>query len=135
MISVPGFPGLPENPRPTPAIPGLGLPDFFTDPTPDLLADPDFTLDPPGGTDSCQCDKEKKKKKPAKEREKCMQGTYTQRKKGIKYAPKRQVPCEEFESTKERKAAEKKKPPKLLRKPTTRKPKKRKRNPFESIYF
>jgi len=46
---------------------------------------------PPGGDDGGG--KEKKKKK-RKERDVCRQGTYTQRKKGIKYAPRRVVPCE-----------------------------------------
>lgn len=47
----------------------------------------------PTSDDQCQCDKPKKKKKPKGKREVCRQGTYTQREKGIKYSPRRIVPC------------------------------------------
>jgi len=70
------------------------LPEFLTDPTPDILADPEPDFDRPTSDDQCQCDKKPKKKKPKGERTLCKQGTYTQRKKGIKYSPKRLVPCE-----------------------------------------
>lgn len=92
---------LPENYRP--ARPGTRLPDFIGSPSTSLLDDPigerfPDPLPEPGDDpeqDACQCDKEPKKKKPKrKPREVCKQGTYTQRAKGIKYAPKRTVPCE-----------------------------------------
>jgi len=88
-------PGTDWNPRPIPRPPGgRSLPEFFTDPSPDILADPQFDTDMPTSDDQCQCDqKPKKKKKPKTARAVCYQGTYTQRKKGISYAPKRVVPC------------------------------------------
>jgi len=81
-----------------PPRPGTPRLDFTSDPTPDLQDDPigDRFDDPANPEqDACQCDKKpKKKKKKPQERDVCRQGTYTQRKKGIKYAPRRVVPCE-----------------------------------------
>lgn len=63
--------------------------------------------------DQCQCEKPPKKKKPkSKPRDVCYQGTYTQREKGIMYAPKRTVPCEKGAIEAQRKS----------KKPTTRRP-------------
>jgi len=89
----------PENYRPTTPQPGgTSLPDFFSDPVPDIFAEPEFDSDRPTSDDQCQCDKPpKKKKKPKQERAVCRQGTYTQRKKGISYTPHKIVPCEGVE--------------------------------------
>jgi hypothetical protein len=79
-------------PAPRPPTPGPTM-----DPYPELTGDPEaemFNEPPSANADPCDCSKQKKKKKRAKEREVCRQGTYTQRKKGIKYAPRRVVPCE-----------------------------------------
>jgi len=93
LPEMPGFPRIEDNPRPP--RPAPGLPDFFTDPSPDLLTDPSpEPLGDPDRADPCNCEKPaKKKKKPPAERAVCKQGTYTQRKKGIKYSPRRTVPC------------------------------------------
>lgn len=91
---MPGFPGIPDQYRPP--RPSTPKPDFFTSPNPDILEDPAPSPDRlPDKDDACQCDKAPKKpKKKRKERDVCKQGTYTQRAKGIKYSPKRTVPCE-----------------------------------------
>lgn len=107
---------LPENYRP--ARPAPSRPQFLTDSTPSLLEDPigerEFASDPDKPSpDACQCDKPPKKKKPkSKPREVCKQGTYTQRAKGIMYAPKRTVPCESGAIEAQRKS----------KKPKTRRP-------------
>lgn len=114
----PAIPGIPDGYRPS--VPGfdVGLPDFFTSPTPDIQDDPipegAFGEDAPGQDEQCDCaPKKKKKKKKAKERTVCKQGTYTQRAKGIKYAPRRTVPCESAPEPERKKKSSK---------PTTRRP-------------
>ncbi len=116
-VTVPGTRTTPRNPGSAPLSPffqvpvnyrpgrpgTVKLPDYFTSPNPDILDDPFRTPLPealedpqPANANPCQCEKPPKKKKPKpKKREVCMQGTYTQREKGILYAPRRQVPCQE----------------------------------------
>lgn len=96
FVGNPLLPQLPEDYRPPTGAPGgTSLPEFLTDPYPDILADPGGDVEMPTADEQCQCDKPPKKKKPkATDRDVCRQGTYTQRKKGIKYAPRRIVPCE-----------------------------------------
>lgn len=70
------------------------MPDFLTDPTPDILTDPEGNVDTPTSDDQCQCDKKpKKKKKPKQERTICKKGTYVQTKRGITYHPRETVAC------------------------------------------
>ena len=84
------------------------------------MADPWGNTDQPTSDDACQCDKPpKKKKKPKKKRDVCKQGTYTQRAKGIKYSPKRTVPCEGVIERERKSAAPKKSKPKKRRYPTS----------------
>jgi len=123
-LLTPAFPGFPspiDNPRPS-LPPTIGLPDFFTDPTPSLLEDPigdrfDGNQTP---SDACSCDKKPKKKKAKrKDRTVCKQGTYTQKAKGIKYTPRRTVPCDEPVTPAKKAKKAKSSKPKARRYPTS----------------
>lgn len=100
----PGFPDPFTPPRvgtPLPTLPPrTAVPNPFVPPVvgPEL-ADPFTPTRPPNKADGCNCDKEpKKKKKKSKEREVCYTGTYTQRRKGIVYKPRKEVPCNQAEA-------------------------------------
>jgi len=67
-------------PKGKPDIPG------FLDPVPDLGPVPKEDLD------RCGC-KKPKKRKPAKDREVCWKGTYTEHRKGLTKVRREKVPC------------------------------------------
>lgn len=95
------LPPLPTTvtPRPPSVVPIGPIGDLLVDP---IIPTLQPTRQPPRTeADRCNCE-EKKDKKPKKKkppREECWQGTYTQKSRGIVYARKRRVPCEQSTST------------------------------------
>jgi hypothetical protein len=92
-------PSLPIPPRTTPRAPDTSTPSTIGDPFLTTLDEPTLvefqprTLKPDADQCSCAKPKKKEKKKPS-DRDECWKGTYVQRKRGISYVRKEQVPCE-----------------------------------------